>query len=92
MSVLGHPCSRRSARVSHFACFETLVQLALARITRSLAKLALEVHWTSNLSEFPLRVAFARAVLRSSRSERTFGAAANYTSTRLSRCTTGCAY
>ena len=33
-------------------------------------KLALEVHWTSNLSEFPLRVAFARAVLRSSRSSR----------------------
>ena len=26
----------------------------------SLTKLALEVHWTSNLSEFPLRVTFAR--------------------------------
>ena len=26
-------------------------------------KLALEVHWTSNLSEFPLRVAFARYAL-----------------------------
>ena len=37
---------------------------------RSLTKLALEVHWTSNLSEFPLRVAFARAVLRSSMSSR----------------------
>ncbi|RIY18290.1 hypothetical protein CJI57_00630 [Bifidobacteriaceae bacterium WP012] len=34
----------------------------------------MEVHWTSNLSEFPLRVAFARAVLHSSRSSRTFGA------------------
>ncbi|EIK85668.1 hypothetical protein CGSMWGv00703Dmash_02555 [Gardnerella greenwoodii 00703Dmash] len=35
----------------------------LARLTRSLTKLALEVHWTSNLSEFPLRVAFARYAL-----------------------------
>ena len=41
-----------------------------SRYKRSLTKLALEVHWTSNLSEFPLRVAFARAVLRSSRSSR----------------------
>ncbi|MDZ7550103.1 hypothetical protein CJI58_005905, partial [Bifidobacteriaceae bacterium NR047] len=29
----------------------------------SLTKLALEVHWTSNLSEFPLRPAFARYAL-----------------------------
>ena len=36
-----------------------LAQLALAWITRSLTKLALEAHWTSNLSEFPLRVVFA---------------------------------
>ena len=49
--------------VSHLACFATLVQIVLARITRSLTKLALEVHWTSNLSEFPLRVAFARYAL-----------------------------
>ncbi|RIY18048.1 hypothetical protein CJI57_02025 [Bifidobacteriaceae bacterium WP012] len=41
-----------------------------SRYKRSLTKLALEVHWTSNLSEFPLRVAFARAVLRSSMSSR----------------------
>jgi len=34
--------------------------LLIAQIARSLTKLALEVHWTSNLSEFPLRVAFAR--------------------------------
>ena len=33
---------------------------ARSRYKRSLTKLALEVHWTSNLSEFPLRVAFAR--------------------------------
>ncbi|RFT34531.1 hypothetical protein CG401_01640 [Bifidobacteriaceae bacterium NR019] len=33
------------------------------RNKRSLTKLALEVHWTSNLSEFPLRVAFARYAL-----------------------------
>nr|PMC51236.1 hypothetical protein CJ211_04235 [Gardnerella vaginalis]PMC53704.1 hypothetical protein CJ210_01615 [Gardnerella vaginalis] len=42
---------------------ETVTQYALARVTRSLTKLALEVHWTSNLSEFPLRVAFARYAL-----------------------------
>ena len=30
---------------------------------RSLTKLALEVHWTSNLSEFPLRIAFSRYAL-----------------------------
>ena len=45
-------------------------RLKLARVTRSLTKLALEVPRTSNLSEFPLRVAFARAMLRSSRSSR----------------------
>ena len=39
-----------------------------SRYRRSLTKLALEVHRTSNLSEFPLRVAFARAMLRSSMS------------------------
>ncbi|EFH28157.1 hypothetical protein GVAMD_0043 [Gardnerella vaginalis AMD] len=42
--------------------FLLLTQSALAWITRSLTKLALEVHWTPNLSEFPLRVAFARAL------------------------------
>ena len=36
---------------------KTLARYALA------TKLALEVHWTSNLSEFPLRVAFARYAL-----------------------------
>ncbi|WP_250309578.1 hypothetical protein [Gardnerella sp. Marseille-Q2328] len=40
----------------------------LTRVTRSLTKLALEVPRTSNLSEFPLRIAFARAMLRESRS------------------------
>ena len=40
-----------------------------ARANNALAtKLALEVPRTSNLSEFPLRFAFARAMLRSSRS------------------------
>ncbi len=39
-------------------------KLANARAGNVLAtKLALEVHWTSNLSEFPLRVAFARYAL-----------------------------
>ncbi|RIY30567.1 hypothetical protein CJI48_01895 [Bifidobacteriaceae bacterium GH005] len=33
-------------------------------------KLALEVHWTSNLSEFPLRVAFARYALNAQASRR----------------------
>ncbi|APW18369.1 hypothetical protein BVL65_01840 [Gardnerella swidsinskii] len=45
-------------------------QTTSSHYKRSLTKLALEVHWTSNLSEFPLRVAFARAVLRSSRPSR----------------------
>ena len=39
-----------------------------AQPQHSLTKLALEVHWTSNPSEFPLRIAFARAILRSGRS------------------------
>ena len=51
-----------SERVSDSVCFGTLVQLVLALIARSLTKLAFEVHWTSNLSEFPLRVAFVRAL------------------------------
>ncbi|WP_250309597.1 hypothetical protein [Gardnerella sp. Marseille-Q2328] len=43
----------------------------LARIaTRSLTKLALEVPRTSNLSEFPLRVAFARYALSASAGRR----------------------
>ena len=42
-----------------------------ARAGNALAtKLALEAHCASNLSEFPLRVAFARVMLRSSRSSR----------------------
>ena len=41
-----------------------------AQPQHSLTKLALEVHWTSNPSEFPLRIAFARAILRSGRSSR----------------------
>ena len=35
----------------------------LAQIARSLAKLALKAHCAFNLSEFPLRVAFARYAL-----------------------------
>ena len=41
-----------------------------SRYKRSLTKLALEVHWTSNLSEFPLRVAFARYALSASAGRR----------------------
>ena len=61
--VFRYLCSLRSARVSENQRNETLVQFALAQIMRSLTKLALEVHRTSNLSEFPLRVAFARYAL-----------------------------
>ncbi|WP_421777823.1 hypothetical protein [Gardnerella sp. KA00747] len=43
----------------------------LARIaTRSLTKLALKVPRTSNLSEFPLRIAFARYALSASAGRR----------------------
>ena len=56
--------SRRCAQMCTYAPPNARAGNALA------TKLALEVHWTSNLSEFPLRVAFARAVLRSSRSSR----------------------
>ncbi|WP_254597203.1 hypothetical protein [Gardnerella swidsinskii] len=42
-----------------------------ARAGNALAtKLALEVHWTSNLSEFPLRVTFARYALSASAGRR----------------------
>ena len=60
--------------LSHVWSMLALVSLHLREDTRAgyalATKLALEVHWTSNLSEFPLRVAFARAVLRSSMSSR----------------------
>ena len=45
-------------------CEATLALYVLA------TKLALEVHWTSNLSEFPLRVAFARYALSASAGRR----------------------
>ncbi|RFT35698.1 hypothetical protein CG402_00015 [Bifidobacteriaceae bacterium NR020] len=42
---------------------QTRTQLMLAQIARSLAKLALKAHCAFNLSEFPLRIAFARYAL-----------------------------
>jgi len=47
-----------NARKIHGKCFQN--QPNRSHYKHSLTKLALEAHWTSNLSEFPLRIAFAR--------------------------------